>query len=123
MKKQSLATLILGTVCSLLSVSAMAQSEIIGKVDYDGNIQLTVGENKGKRVLRDLSLPTEQHVFEATELLITTMEDGTYSLTGYIRNPAGFIVKGFRVQCDQDDANNLIVKPGNKRERVTGKPF
>lgn len=115
--------MIVGAACSLMSLTAMAQSEIIGKVDYDGNIQLTVSENHGKSVLRGLSLPTEPHPFQATEVLVTAMADGTYSLTGYIRNPAGIIVKGFRVQCDQDDANNLIVKPGNKRERITGKPF
>jgi len=103
--------------------SASAQSDKVGQLDHDGNFVLTVPQNQGKNILRQHSLPTEASPFEATDITITEMTDGTLSLTGYLKNPGGHIVKGFRIQCSQDDENNLIVKPGNKRERVIGRPF
>lgn len=102
---------------------ASAQSDKIGFLNNDGNFELTVDQAEGKNILKQHSLPSEAIPFEATDISITRMSDGTYSLTGYFRNPGGHIVKGFRIQCSQDDANNLIVMPGNKRERVIGKPF
>jgi len=102
---------------------AHAQNAKIGILNPDGNFELTIDQQNGKNILKQYSLPTEAQPFEATDVSITQMNNGTYSLTGYLKNPGGHIVKGFRIQCIQDDENNLILKPGNKRERVTGKPF
>ena len=35
----------------------------------------------------------------------------------------GNIIKGYRIMCKQDDANNLIVVPESKSEKVFGRPF
>lgn len=123
MKKNLRLLLLPGLACLLSTDSLQAQSTTIGNVDNDGNTTLTIDMPAARQLLWNLSLPTEAQPFSATEVLITDMADGTYSFTGYIKNPVGKVVRGFRVQCNQDDANSLIVQPGNKRERITGRPF
>jgi len=109
-------------LCFSINLS-FAQSNVIGYINADGIYELSIAQSQGKNILKQHSIPTEAQPFEATDISITQMEDGTLCLTGYLKNPGGHIVKGFRIQCIQDDENNLIVKPGNKRERVIGKPF
>jgi type 1 fimbria pilin len=100
-----------------------AQNDKVGRLNQDGQFNLTVPEAQGKNVLKQHSIHTENSPFEATDISITQVADGTLYLTGYLKNPGGQIVKGFRIQCSQDDDNNLIVKPGNNRERVVGHQF
>jgi hypothetical protein len=109
---------------SLFSTTvAIAQSDKVGYINEDGVFVMTVPEVQGKNILKQLSIPTEAQPFNATEVMLTVMDDGSISLTGYSKTPSGNIIKGFRVQCFQDDENNLIVAPGHKRERIVGKPF
>ena len=117
-------SLLIASISLAISANcAWAQSEKVGKLSQDGNLTMTVNENQGKNILKQLSLPTEAQPFQATEVLFTQMDDGSYSLTGYRKTPSGNIIKGFRVRCIQDDEDNLIVAPGFKWERVIGRPF
>ena len=102
---------------------ANAQSHIIGAVDQDGVYSISLIDQQAKDVLESVSNFTEPQPFQPTEITLTTMPQGEICLTGYIRNPVGKIIRGFRIMCIQDDENNLIVKPGSRIERINGRQF
>jgi len=104
-------------------VALNAKSQVVGNVDRDGEYAITVTNQQAKEILENVSNFTEPQPFQPTEISLTTMQNGEICLTGYIRNPVGHIIRGYRIMCIQDDANNLIVKPGSRVERINGRPF
>lgn len=108
---------------SFLMATNTVQSQVIGSIDQDGNHAISVTHQEAMNILEEVSHFTEPQPFQPTEITLTTMPQGEICLTGYIRNPVGHIIRGFRIMCIQDDANNLIVKPGSKVERINGHQF
>ena len=103
--------------------SNTAKSQVVGQIDHDGVYALSISSQEAMAVLESVSHFTEPQPFQPTEITLSTMSLGEICLTGYIKNPIGHIVHGFRIMCIQDDANNLIVKPGSRVERIHGKKF
>jgi hypothetical protein len=116
--------LLLSTIIVTLSMYRVnAQSHIIGKIDADGNSSISVLDQQAKNILESVSNFTEPQPFQPTDITLSTMPQGEICLTGYIKNPVGKIIRGFRIVCIQDDENNLIVKPGSHVERINGRQF
>ena len=118
MKKLILISAIVFTMSAGVS---MAQSNIVGKIDNDGNIHMLVEKNKAGEVLSQTTGSRSTTGF--SEVTFSKMAMGEVCLTGYEKDANGKVVSGVRIQCYQDDANNLIVKPENKIERIFGRPF
>lgn len=100
-----------------------AQSNIVGRIDNDGIVHMTVERQKAKEVLTQATTSRTSQPIQVSEISFSKMAMGEICLTGYEKDANGKVVKGVRIQCYQDDANNLIVIPENKIENIFGRPF
>ncbi len=108
---------------TLMTGAAMAQSTIVGHLDNDGIAHMTVQASEATEVLNSAVNARTAQPTPLTDVTFSRMAKGEICLTGYQKDSQGNIVSGVRIQCYQDDANNLIVKPENKTERIYGRKF
>ncbi len=108
--------------CSVLM--AQAQSRIIGKVDADGVAQFTAAKQDCQDEIKKAAASKGTFsTIKIQELKFSQMATGQYCLTAYEKDAAGKIARGVRVECKQDDDNNLIITPKSRIETTTGKAF
>ena len=115
--------LLIAFIFTLFTSASFAQSNIVGRVDNDGNVHLLVEKLKATEVLTQVNNARTSQPINISEVTFSKMSMGEICLTGYEKDAQGKVVTGMRVQCYQDDANNLIVKPDSKTERIYGRPF
>ncbi|MBL0343392.1 MAG: hypothetical protein IPP71_22555 [Bacteroidetes bacterium] len=115
--------LLSGIAISMSIGVSYAQSNIVGKIDNDGQVHMLVEKIQATEVLKQVASSREAQPMNITEVSFSKMALGEICLTGYEKDSNGKVTKGIRIQCYQDDANNLIVKPENKIERIYGRPF
>lgn len=114
---------LISALACLLSASGAFAQDIIGRIDNDGIYHMTVEKGQAKNILKSVFVQKGEQALNPTEILLTTMPLGQVCLTGYERDSNGKVTKGYRIMCKQDDANNLIVVPENKTEKIFGRPF
>ena len=107
----------------LISTSAMSQSYNVGKIDADGKITLSIEQNKGCSILNQMAMKKNFSAMVINEVSFTRLNRGQICLTGYEKDAFGKIINGIRIQCTQDDENNLIVISSNFSESISGKAF
>jgi hypothetical protein len=116
--------LILSAIAFTISMGiASAQSNIVGRIDNDGVVHMNVDKNKAVEVIGQATAGKISQEIQISDVSFSRMALGEICLTGYEKDRNGKVVKGVRIQCYQDDANNLIIKPGNKIENIFGRPF
>lgn len=108
---------------TLITGVSFAQSNVVGKIDNDGNVHMLVEKSKAVEVLTQVNNGRTSQPINVSEVSFSKMSMGEICLTGYEKDANGKVISGMRIQCHQDDANNLIVKPENKIERIYGRPF
>ena len=106
----------------VITSACQAQSLTVGKIDADGKVSLTMEHNQCCIVLTQFSERNGMPV-QVNDISFTRLSRGQICLTGYEKNAAGKIDSGIRIQCSQDDENNLIVDKTNYSERIAGKSF
>jgi hypothetical protein len=114
---------ILFIIAILISSGCMAQSYKVGKVDADGKLTLTADANKCRTILNQCSSKQNTLPLQANDFSFTRLHRGQICLTGYEKDASGKIIRGVRIQCTQDDENNLIIVKNNFTENITGKTF
>lgn len=103
--------------------TAFCQSKVIGKVDPDGIPHFTTSKTECTDQLKNVSASKGSFTLNVQEVTITQMPKGQFCLTGYEKDITGKISKGIRVECKQDDDNNLIITDKSKTETITGRGF
>lgn len=108
----------------VIAAFAVKAQTIIGKVDADGVPKFTAAIADCKSELQKVS--SSKGTFSTMKLQDITfsqMSKGQYCLTAYEKDAMGKVARGIRVECKQDDENNLIITPTSKVETTTGKAF
>ena len=108
----------------VIAAFAVKAQTIIGKVDVDGVPQFTAAIADCKNELQKIS--SNKGAFASIKLQDITfsqMSKGQYCLTAYEKDATGKVARGIRVECKQDDENNLIITPASNVETTTGKAF
>lgn len=107
----------------LTATFASAQSSIVGRVDNDGVAHMTVAKSQASEVLQQATNARVSQSAALTDVSFSRMALGEICLTAYEKDNYGRIISGIRIKCYQDDANNLIVLPENKIEKIYGRQF
>ena len=111
-------------IAGLMLAATLSNAQaIVGRIDNDGVTHMTVEKGQAKEVLKNVATQKGEQQLNPVEITFTTMPLGQICLTGYEKDKNGNIIKGYRIMCKQDDANNLIVVPESKSEKVFGRPF
>jgi|SRR5690606_7406949 len=123
MHKRFIKTLVL-MMFSVLSTAVFAQSQIIGKVDADGVPHLSASKTDCISELKKVAATKGTFAsMKMNDVSFTQMPHGQYCLTSYEKDASGKTLRGIRIECKQDDDNNLILTSKSKVETVTGKSF
>ncbi|MBS1764903.1 MAG: hypothetical protein JSS90_08070 [Bacteroidetes bacterium] len=123
MSKQILQTAII-FVFTVLTTISFAQSQIVGKVDADGVPHFSASKNDCITELKKAaSAKGAFAAMQMNDVSFTQMPQGQYCLTTYEKDAKGNTLRGLRIECKQDDDNNLIITSQSKIETVTGKSF
>jgi spore coat protein U-like protein len=107
----------------VIASACQAQSLTVGKIDADGNVSLGMENSQGCTVLTQFSSQRNGAPVHVNDVSFTRLSHGQICLTGYEKDATGKIVSGIRIQCSQDDENNLILDNTNYSERIAGKSF
>lgn len=116
--------LILCILFSTFTSFTFAQSQIIGKVDADGVPHLSASKTECISELKKASVSKASFSsMNMQDVTISQMPKGQYCLTAYEKDESGKTLRGIRIECKQDDDNNLIITSQSKVETISGKKF
>ena len=108
----------------VIAAFAVKAQTIIGKVDVDGIPQFTAAISDCKSELQKISSNKGSFAsIKLQDITFAKMSKGQYCLTAYEKDATGKVARGIRVECKQDDENNLIITPASNVETTTGKAF
>ncbi|HQO87349.1 MAG TPA: hypothetical protein PKX84_06830 [Bacteroidia bacterium] len=108
----------------VIAALAVKAQTIIGKVDVDGVPQFTAAIADCKSELQKVtSSKGTFSTMKLQDITFSQMSKGQYCLTAYEKDAMGKVARGIRVECKQDDENNLIITPASKVETTTNRAF
>lgn len=111
----------------LLGVSSIVESKaqrmIVGRIDADGKLIMTTKQDEARQLMQQVSNQRMSMSININDISFTRLNMGQVCITGYEKAPDGKIVRGIRIQCAQDDENNLIVSRQSYCQKTIGKTF